>query len=147
MIWQSDILLGKYWVTQSGYFRLAATVKMVIVIIDVKLRFFNGVSDQSKYKIISMIEYNNSTVYDCFNIQFSVDSVTPYLNFPPVTIYDSPRKNKIARHTYDLLTPAVYVTSGKSVSTLTIPSNSPERFEANSDDHDAYHTHPETLLT
>ena len=36
-MWQSDLALEKYWVTQSGYFRLATTVVLGMGITDRKL--------------------------------------------------------------------------------------------------------------
>ena len=41
---QSDLLLEKYWVTQSGYFRLATTVVLGMGIIDGKLLYCHGVA-------------------------------------------------------------------------------------------------------
>ena len=41
---QSGMALYKYWVTQSGYFRLATTLELVVVIIDGMLLYCYGVS-------------------------------------------------------------------------------------------------------
>ena len=59
---QSDILLEKYWVTQSGYFRLAATVALGMGITDGKLLYCHGVAEGNKDKKISTLEYNNRTL-------------------------------------------------------------------------------------
>ena len=40
-----DLALDKYWVTQSGYFRLATTVAFDMGITDGKLLYFHGVSE------------------------------------------------------------------------------------------------------
>ena len=53
---QSDLALEKYWVTQSGYFRLAATVELGMGIEYGNLLLCHGISDQRKDKSISMIE-------------------------------------------------------------------------------------------
>ena len=42
---QSDLLLDKYWVTQSGYFRLATTVALGMDITDGKLLYCHGVAE------------------------------------------------------------------------------------------------------
>ena len=42
---QSDIALEKYWVTQSGCFRLATTVELGMYITNRKLLYFYGVSE------------------------------------------------------------------------------------------------------
>ena len=67
-MWQSESALKKYWVTQSGYFRLA----------DTKLLFYHGISDKIGYKNISMREYNKKDVCDCFKYHFPVDCSSPY---------------------------------------------------------------------
>ena len=61
---QSDLVLEKYWVTHSSYFRLATTVALGMGITDGKLLFCHGISEESVDKKISMREYKNSTVYD-----------------------------------------------------------------------------------
>ena len=42
---QSDLVLDKYWVTQSGYFILSTTVALGVVITDGKLLYCHGVSE------------------------------------------------------------------------------------------------------
>ena len=64
---QSDLSLDKYWVTQSGYFRIANTVALGMGIKDGKLLYCHGVAEGNKDKKILTLEYNNRTVYDCFN--------------------------------------------------------------------------------
>ena len=41
----SDLEIDKYWVTQSGYFRLVTTVTLGMVIIDGELLFFHSISE------------------------------------------------------------------------------------------------------
>ena len=139
-MWQSNLGLEKYWVTQSGYFRLATTVALGMGITYAKLLFSHGVPEQSKDKTISTKEYNDRTVYHCSDNHFSVDSGTPDLILPPIPIDDSPHPNKKARYTSDPLPADISVTSGKSVSTLTTPSGHPQLFEPKSDNHDVHHT-------
>ena len=137
---QYDIALDKYWVTQSGYFRLANTVALVTGITYLMLLLCHGVPDQSKDKKIPMRKYNYRTVYECFNITFLVDSGTLDLSSLPITIDDSPRPSKIFWYNSVPLPSAIYVTSGNSVSAFTTTSGQPQLFEPNSDDHDAHHT-------
>ena len=87
---QSDIALEKYWVTQSGYFRLATTVAFGMGIIYRKLLYCHVVSEGNVERKISLLEYNKSTVYDCFNNTFTNDFGSPALNLPPITIDDRP---------------------------------------------------------
>ena len=67
---QSGITLDKYWVTQSGYFRLATSVALGMGIIDGNLLYCHGVSEVNMDRKISKLEYNNRMVYDCFNNPF-----------------------------------------------------------------------------
>ena len=87
---QSDLSLEKYWVTQSGYFRLATTVALGMGITDGKLLYCHGVAEGNKDKKISTLEYNNWTVYDCFNNLFTADYGSPAMYPPPITIDDRP---------------------------------------------------------
>ena len=123
---QYDLVLEKYWISQSGYFRLATTVVLGMGITDGKLVLCCGVSEQSRDKKLLMREYNSRTVYDCFKNSFPVDFGIPDLNLPPMPIDNSPHLNKRARHTPDPLPAAIYVDSKKSVSTLTTPCYSPQ---------------------
>ena len=50
-MWQSDI--EKYWVTQSGYFRLTTTVELGMGITDGNLIFCHGISEEVVNKKIS----------------------------------------------------------------------------------------------
>ena len=70
-MWQSDIALDKYQVTQSGYFRIATTVALVMGITYENLLYCQGVAEVNVDKKISTLEYNNRTVYDCFNNTFT----------------------------------------------------------------------------
>ena len=60
---QYDLEIKKYWVTQSGYFRLAATVVLSMGIPDKKLLLCHGISEGSVEKKISTREYKNKTIY------------------------------------------------------------------------------------
>ena len=90
-------------------------------ITDGKLLFYHGISEGSVDKKISTSEYNNRTVYDCFNNPFTDDCGSPYLILHPIIIGDRPHLDKRARYTPDLLPAAISVASEKSVSTLTTP--------------------------
>ena len=87
---QSGIALEKYWVTQSGYFRLATTVALGMGITDGKLLYCHGVAEGNEDKKISTLEYNNRTVYECFNNPFTSDCGSPAMHLPPITIDDRP---------------------------------------------------------
>ena len=50
---QYGLVLFKYWVTQSGYFRLATTVVLGVGIIYKKLLFCHEISEQNMDKTIS----------------------------------------------------------------------------------------------
>ena len=86
---QFELVLYKYWVTQSGYFRLVTTVALGMGLTDGNLLFCHGISEKSKDKTISMREYTDRTVYDWFNNPFSGDHGSPNLNIPHITIDDS----------------------------------------------------------
>ena len=131
---KSDLALEKYWVTQSVYFRLATTVTLGMGIANGKLLFCHGISEESLDKKISTGEYNNRTVYDCFNNTFTDNFHTPDWNLPPITIDDRPHLHKIAHQTPDLLPASIYVDSENNVSTLTTPSDSPRLLLLPSDD-------------
>ena len=49
------IVLYKYWVTQSGYFRISTTVTLGMGIRDGKLPFYHGISEVSVDNKISTI--------------------------------------------------------------------------------------------
>ena len=87
---QSDLLLDKYWVTQSGYFILATTVALGMGIADGKLLYCHGVAEGNEDNKISTLEYNNNTVYDCFNNPFTAYCGSPAMHLPPITIDDRP---------------------------------------------------------
>ena len=91
---QSDLLLEKYWVTQSGYFRLATTVALGMGITDGKLLYCYGVAEGNKDKKISTLDFNNRTVYDCFNNPFTADCGSTDMHLPPITIDDRPPPHK-----------------------------------------------------
>ena len=53
---QSDLSLEKYWVSQSGYFRLATYLSMDMGIADGKLLYFHVVAEGNEVKKISILE-------------------------------------------------------------------------------------------
>ena len=87
---QSDIALEKYWVTQSGYLRIATTVALGMGIIYGKLLYCHGVAEGNVDNRISSLEHNNRTVYDCFNNIFTANFGSPAMHLPPITIDDRP---------------------------------------------------------
>ena len=93
---KSDPALEKYWVKKSGYFRLATTVASDMDIKYGNLPFCHGISEGNVDKTISIREYNNITVYDCFNNLFTADFDITNLNISLITIDDRPIPHKIA---------------------------------------------------
>ena len=89
-MWQSDISLEKYRVTQSGYFILATTVALGMGITDGKIQYYHGGAQGNEEKKISTLEYNNRIVYDCLNNPFKADCGSPAMHLPPITIDDRP---------------------------------------------------------
>ena len=123
---QSDLDLDKYWVTQSGYYRLETTVVLGMGITDGKLLYCHGVAEGNYDRRISTLEYNNRTVYDCFNSPFTYDFVRPYLNLPPITFDNRPHPHKRVCYTPDLLLADIFVASENTFSTLITPYDSPD---------------------
>ena len=93
---QYDLALDKYWVKQSGYFRLATTVTLGIGIANGKLLFCHGILEGSVDKKISTKEYNTRTIYDCFKNTFPADCGSQILNPPTITIEDINHMDKRA---------------------------------------------------
>ena len=81
-----DIALDQYWVTQNDYFILENTVELGMGISYGKLLYCHGLAEGNVEKKISTLEYNNRTVYDCFNNTFTAEFGSPALNLPPITI-------------------------------------------------------------
>ena len=108
-----------------------------MVITDRKLIFCHAISEGNVEKKILTREYNNRTVYECFNNPFISHFGSPYLNPPLVTIDDRPRSHKIPCFPPDLLLATISFASEKSVSTLTTPSASQKLLLLPSD----YHNH------
>ena len=75
-------------------------------------------------KKISTIEYNNRTIYECFNNTFTSNFGSPVLNLPPINIDDIPLPHKISLYNPDMLPNSISVASENSVSTLTTPYDS-----------------------
>ena len=122
---QYVLLIEKYLVTQSGYFRLSNTVALGMGNKDGKLLFYHVISEESTDKKILTKEYNHSTVYDWFNNPFPNHCGSPVLNPPPVPIYDRPHPHKRARYTLDPFPDTISVASENYVSNLTTPYGSP----------------------
>ena len=123
---QYDLSIEKYWVTQSGYFRLATTVASGIGIKDGEILYCRGVAKGNEDKKISTLEYNNRTVYECFNNPFTADFGSPAMHLPPITTDDRPPPHKRARYAPNLLPATISVASENSISTLTTPSDLPD---------------------
>ena len=87
---QSELSLNKYWVTYSGYFRLATTVELGMGITDGKFLCCHGVAEGNEEKKFSTLEYNSRTVYDLLNNLFTYDCGSPAMRRPPITIDDIP---------------------------------------------------------
>ena len=134
MMRQSDPVLEKYWVTQSGYFRLVTIVELGMGVTDGKLLLCFGFSETRVDNNISMREYKNRAVYYCFINTLPAHCGSPDLNLPPKTIDDIPCSYKRARYTPDLLTVTISVASENYVSTLTTPSDLPRVLLLPSDD-------------
>ena len=81
---------------QSGYLILTTVVALGMGIIDGKILLYNGISEQIKDNKITTRDYNNRTVYDCFNNPFPSDYGSPYLNLTPIRIDDSTHPDKRA---------------------------------------------------
>ena len=60
-----------------------------------KLLYCHGVVEGNGDKKISTLEYNNRTVYECFNNTFTADFVSPYMHLPPIIIGDKKDKTHI----------------------------------------------------
>ena len=71
MVQQSDKALDKYWVSQSGYFRLATAVALGMGITDGNILYYHSVAERNADREISTLEYNKRTVYECFNNFFT----------------------------------------------------------------------------
>ena len=84
-------------------------------------------------------EYNNRTVYDCFNNPVTDDFGIQALNLPPIASYDRPCPHKRARYTPDLIPAAISVASENTVITLTTPSDLPRLLLLPSDDPNPTH--------
>ena len=69
---------------------LETTVVLGVGITDGDLLYCHGVVEGNVDKKISTLEYNNRTVYDCFNNHFTDEFSSPALHLPPITIDDRP---------------------------------------------------------
>ena len=95
-----------------------------------RLLYCHGVVEGNVDKKISTLEYNNRTVYDCFNNPFTSDFGILDMHLPPITIDDRPLLHKRARHASYLLPAAISVASENSGITLTTRYDSPDLLPA-----------------
>ena len=126
--------------THGGYFRISNTVTLGMGIINGKLLFYYGISQESEEYTFSKLDYNNKTVYDYFNNPFTDYFGRTDLNLPPITIEDRTHPHKRAYHTPSILLVPISVSSENSVSTLTnlseyaqlfiLPTNDPKNIHA-----------------
>ena len=65
-------------------------------ITDGNIFFCRSSSEQSRDKKISMRDYNDRTVYDCFDNPFPFYCGSPYLNLPLMPTDDSSKPSKRA---------------------------------------------------
>ena len=130
---QYDLSLDKYWVTHHGYFILATIFSLGMGITNEKLIFYHGVSKVNVDKKISMIEYKNRMVYDCFNNNFTSDFVSSTLNITPITIDGRPIQHKRSRYTPYLLPDTIYFAPENSAINFDTLSDSPKLLLLTSD--------------
>ena len=135
-----DLAIEKYWVTQSGYFRLATKVILGMGITDGEILLCHGISEGVVEKKFSTIYYNNRTVYYYFKDPFPTDFGSPYLNPPPINIDDSPYPDKRDRCIHDFLPDAISAASENSISNLTTPSDTPKVLVLTSNDLNPHNT-------
>ena len=81
---QNTLKLEKWWVTQSGYFRIATTF-LGITVTDAWKCFCHGVKRSHEDKDIGIIEFSERLAYDCLNNNFTTDFGTPSRNLPAMT--------------------------------------------------------------
>ena len=91
-----------------------------------KLLYCHGVAEGNMDKKFSTLEYNNRTVYYCFNNLFTAHCGSPAMHLTPSTIDDRPRLHKSSWYNPDLLPASISVASETSSITLTTPSDSPD---------------------
>ena len=65
-MWQHEILLEKYRVKQSGYFRLANISESFVGITDANIAFYHVIPEHRGDMEITMRDYDGITVYECF---------------------------------------------------------------------------------
>ena len=94
-MWQCDLALEKYLVTQTTYFRIGTTVALGMEIADATFLFCHSIEMGNKDKGITTRDCNGGTVFDCFNNPFSINYSTPSMNLPHITIADSPHPPQI----------------------------------------------------
>ena len=127
-MWQHEILLEKYRVKQSGYFRLANISESFVGITDANIAFYHVIPEHRGDMEITMRDYDGITVYECFKTSLTVDCGTPYFNIPPMTIDVSTHPNRGSLYTSDTLPVSVYVSSKNYVINLTAPCEPPNIF-------------------
>ena len=102
-------------------------------IADGKLLFCHGTSEEIVDKRTPTIDYNNRTVYECFNNPFTADFVSPVFNIPPITIDNRTNLQKIYHYTPNMIPDVISVAYENSVGTLINFSDSPRIFLLPSD--------------
>ena len=112
--------------TQSGYLRLTTKVLFSMGTKYAKLHFCHGISEHSKDKIFSLIEYDYRTVYGLLIKPFMGDCDSTALNLPSMPIDDSFRPKIISCYTTDIIPYDISVASVNSVVTFTTPSYFPQ---------------------
>ena len=105
---------------------------------DGKLLLCHSISEESVDKKIPTEEYNNRTVYDCFNNLFTEIFVSTALKLPDINIYDRPHLHRISLYTLYITPSAIYVASENYVSNLITPSDYPRIILLPSDDHNPH---------
>ena len=120
-MWKFGRVLDKYWVEQSGNFRLTTAVALGMGIIDTKLLFCDGISEKNKNKQITIGEYNGRTLCDFFNNLFEFYYGISALNIPPIAIDNSNFPLKRDHYTSGPIPATISVASKSSGSTLISP--------------------------
>ena len=122
---QYEIVIYTSWVIYSGYCSIGAAVVFGMGITCAKLLFCCGISDNNRYKVISIRDYNYRTVFQLFNNNFPDNCGTSALNIFHMVIVDSPPPpSQIYHNTSDKLPSTISVAYKNDFSTLTSPSGS-----------------------
>ena len=132
-----EIAVEKYWVTQSGYFRLANTVTLGVGGLYM-VRLYSVFSFHIKSRT-SPFQWENTIIGQFITdliIPFQLMFFSPDFNLHPIPIDDSPHPNKSGQYTSDMLPDIISVASGNSSNVLTTPDDSLQLLVTNYDDTD-----------